>query len=83
MPSHEQEKNDARVEEEQKSKIDQKKDILSLQERVKLLEDQIKQKSEELSKVSELVEKLKIINTLLHKEVCREYKTLGIPVEAE
>ncbi|KAH9385110.1 uncharacterized protein NEMAJ01_0006 [Nematocida major] len=76
-------KNDPTVGEKDRLKMDQKKDVLTVQERVKLLEDQIKQKNEEYLKLTDIVEKLKIINTLLYKEVCKEYNTLSVPAEEE
>jgi flagellar motility protein MotE (MotC chaperone) len=69
--------------EEQRNRTENKKDLLSVQERVKLLEEQIKQKNEEYLKLTDVVEKLKIINTLLYKEVCKEYNTLSINLEEE
>ncbi|EHY64853.1 hypothetical protein NEAUS04_0995 [Nematocida ausubeli] len=83
MSLHDQERSSARVDEQSHAKSSSKKDILSVQERVKLLEDQIKQKNDEYLKLTDVIEKLKIINTLLYKEVCKEYNTLSIPVEDE
>ncbi|OAG32842.1 hypothetical protein NEIG_02419 [Nematocida sp. ERTm5] len=83
MAPHEQERNTARMESHPSTKSTSKKDVLTVQERVKILEDQIKQKNDEYLKLTDVVEKLKIINTLLYKEVCKEYNTLNLPIEEE
>ncbi|OAG28848.1 hypothetical protein NEDG_00987 [Nematocida displodere] len=53
-----------------------KKDALPLKEKVETLEKQIKQTINEYERLSDIVEKLKIINTLLYKEVCKEYTAI-------
>lgn len=54
-----------------------RKDVPTLKERVEMLEEQIKQTIGEYERLADIVEKLKIINTLLYKEVCREYTSLN------
>lgn len=60
-----------------------KKDIPSLKNRIETLEEQIKQTIDEYEKLSDIVDKLKIINTLLYNEVCREYSLVKDPLERD
>ncbi|KAI5180154.1 hypothetical protein NEOKW01_0483 [Nematocida sp. AWRm80] len=50
-----------------------KQDNIPLGDRLESIELQIKQSLQEYDKLVDVVEKLKIINILLYKEVCREY----------
>lgn len=59
------------------------KDALSLKERVDLMEEQIRKTTEEYAKILEVVEKLKIVNSLLYQEVCKTYATFKQPIEDE
>ncbi|KAI5186968.1 hypothetical protein NEHOM01_1826 [Nematocida homosporus] len=56
-----------------------KKEVRPFKERAEALEEQIKQLIEEHERLSDIVDKLKIINTLLHKEVCKEYSFTKLP----
>ncbi|KAI5173171.1 hypothetical protein NEFER03_2131 [Nematocida sp. LUAm3] len=60
-----------------------KKDIPTLKNRIETLEEQIKQTIDEYEKLSDIVDKLKIINTLLYNEVCREFSLIKDPIEKD
>ncbi|KAI5190732.1 hypothetical protein NECID01_1099 [Nematocida sp. AWRm77] len=79
----EEEKHHERVETGRGNQSEAKKDMLSLKERVDVLEEQIRKTAEEYEKIQETVEKLKIVNSLLYKEVCKKYSTLTPSIEDE
>lgn len=58
-----------------------KSEVGDLKERVASIEEQIKKSAEEYDRLKEVIEKLKIVNSLLHEEVCREYKELEVSRE--
>jgi uncharacterized protein YjbJ (UPF0337 family) len=47
-----------------------------MKERIEAVEEEIKRAVEEYEKIKETVERLKVVNSLLHEEVCKEYKEL-------